>query len=179
MPTLARLGLDAKDKTMKSPPSTVQARYASPLGTVILAASDTQLMGLWFECQRHQPDNSAWVDAPDHPVLKVAAAQLADYFSGRRTVFELPLNLGAGTEFQQAVWRAMLTIPSGSTLSYAALSSLIGKPAAVRAVGAAVGRNPLCIIVPCHRVIGANGSLTGYAGGLERKIALLQLEGPP
>ena len=162
---------------MKFPPSTVQASYASPLGRVILAASDTQLMGLWFDGQRHQPDNSAWTDAPDHPVLQLAAAQLSDYFSGRRTVFELPLHLGVGTEFQQAVWRALLTIPAGSTLSYGTLSAAIGKPSAVRAVGAAVGRNPLSIIVPCHRVIGADGSLTGYAGGLERKSALLQLEG--
>ena len=102
---------------------------------------------------------------------------MTDYFAGHRTSFELPLDFGAGTDFQQAVWRALLKIPHGTTRSYGALSADIGKPTAVRAVGSAVGRNPLSIIVPCHRVMGADGSLTGYAGGLERKTALLQLEG--
>ena len=162
---------------MKFPPSTVQSRYASPLGRLFLAASDTHLVGVWFDGQCHQPDRSTWADAPDHPVLQLAAVQLGDYFFGRRTVFELPLHFGVGTDFQRTVWRALLTIPAGCTLSYGALSAAIGKPSAVRAVGAAVGRNPISIIVPCHRVIGADGSLRGYAGGLERKIALLQLEG--
>jgi methylated-DNA-[protein]-cysteine S-methyltransferase len=102
---------------------------------------------------------------------------LQQYFAGQRTLFDLPLNTATGTAFQQAVWQALLTIRPGTTCSYCTLASRIGKPAAVRAVGAAVGRNPLSIIVPCHRVIGTNGSLTGYAGGLARKTALLQLEG--
>lgn len=162
---------------MKFSKTTVQTSYESPLGRVILAATDDGLAGLWFEGQRHQPDTSAWPMVPDHPVLQQAQAQLNDYFAGRRTAFDLPLAFSLGTGFQQAVWRALLKIPHGATRSYGALSADIGKPAAVRAVGGAVGRNPLSIIVPCHRVIGADGALTGYAGGLARKTALLQLEG--
>lgn len=162
---------------MKFSASTVQAGYDSPLGRIILAASGNSLVGVWFVGQRHQPDTSTWPDAPDHPVLQLAKAQLTDYFAGCRTTFELPLDLGAGTGFQQEVWRALLEIPRGATRSYGALSRAIGKPAAVRAVGGAIGRNPLGIVVPCHRVLGAGGALTGYAGGLERKTALLQLEG--
>ena len=110
-------------------------------------------------------------------MLQAAAAQLADYFGGRRTRFELPLDLAWGTPFQQSVWQALLAIPSGRSSSYAALGRALGRPQAARAVGAAVGRNPLSIVVPCHRVLGAAGGLTGYAGGLERKTALLKLEG--
>ena len=110
-------------------------------------------------------------------MLRQAAAQLADYFAGRRDSFDLPLDLSHGTAFQQSVWQALRAIPAGQTTSYGALSAGVGKPAAVRAVGAAVGRNPISVIVPCHRVLGADGSLTGYAGGLERKTALLELEG--
>ena len=161
---------------MKYPPHIVQARHSSPLGPMILAISHDALCGLWFDGQRHQPDGSAWPESPDHPIAQRARAQLDEYFAGRRTAFDLPLNLDSGTAFQQAVWRALLTIPAGATRSYGAISADLGRPSAVRAVGGAVGRNPLSIVVPCHRVIGANGALTGYAGGLERKIALLQLE---
>jgi methylated-DNA-[protein]-cysteine S-methyltransferase len=112
-------------------------------------------------------------------VLKQATQQLMEYFAGTRTQFDLPLDLTGGTAFQQSVWQALLAIPQGATASYGQISSRIGKPAAVRAVGAAVGRNPVSIIVPCHRVMGADGSLTGYAGGLDRKTALLHLEGVP
>lgn len=162
---------------MKFHPSTVQARYDSPLGPMIVAATDTGLAGLWFEGQRHMPDTSSWPHAPDHPVLLDAMAQLRDYFAGRRTRFELPLDLQGGTAFQQSVWQALLAIPAGGTTSYGDISQQVGRPAAVRAVGAAVGRNPVSIVVPCHRVLGRDGSLTGYAGGLERKSALLELEG--
>ena len=162
---------------MNFPASTVQSNYDSPLGRIILAATDDRLVGVWFDGQRHQPDTSSWPRISDHGVLQQARAQLTDYFAGRRTSFELPLALGTGTDFQQAVWRALLKIPPGATLTYGALSAMLGKPAAVRAVAGAVGRNPLSIIVPCHRVLGANGALTGYAGGLERKAALLKLEG--
>ena len=110
-------------------------------------------------------------------MLQLAKTQLNEYFAGHRTTFELPLALDRGTDFQQAVWRALLSVPSGATVTYSELSQRVGKPAAVRAVGGAVGRNPLSIVVPCHRVLGANGALTGYAGGLERKTALLHLEG--
>jgi len=149
----------------------------SPLGGITLAATDEGLAGVWFDRQRHWPDTSGWQPDAEHPVLREAAAQLADYFAGKRQHFDLPLDLSHGTGFQQAVWQALLAIPAGRTISYGALSAGIGKPAAVRAVGAAVGRNPISVIVPCHRVLGTNGSLTGYAGGLERKSALLELEG--
>ncbi len=142
-----------------------------------LAAVNDKLIGVWFDGQRHQPDGSRWSRVSDLDVLEQTAQQLAQYFSGQRDAFDLPLDLSSGTAFQQQVWRALLDIPPGATCSYSALSAAIGKPAAVRAVGAAVGRNPLSIIVPCHRVLGADGSLTGYAGGLKRKTALLQLEG--
>lgn len=158
--------------------STVQTSCESPLGRILLAASGDQLVGLWFvEGQRHLPDASHWPDAADHPVLQQAQTQLKEYFSGQRTTFDLPLDLGGGTAFQQSVWRALLNVPCGATVTYGELSAQLGKPTAVRAVGGAIGRNPLSIIVPCHRIVGANGALTGYAGGLERKAALLQLEG--
>ncbi len=149
----------------------------SPLGRLLLCATDQGLAGAWFDHQRHWPDTAGWQRADDHPVLVEAASQLGDYFAGERQRFELPLDLSHGTEFQQAVWQALLAIPVGRTTSYGALSAGIGRAAAVRAVGAAVGRNPISVIVPCHRVLGADGSLTGYAGGLERKSALLELEG--
>jgi methylated-DNA-[protein]-cysteine S-methyltransferase len=162
---------------MKFDTSIVQVRYESPLGAMIVAATDRGLAGVWFEGQRHMPDHSSWPTRPEHPVLRQACAQLGDYFAGRRSSFDLPLDLQGGTAFQRSVWDALLAIPSGGTTSYGMLSRRIGQPAAVRAVGAAVGRNPLSIVVPCHRVLGADGSLTGYAGGLERKTALLRLEG--
>lgn len=152
-------------------------RVDSPLGGVTLAATDDGLAGLWFDRQRHLPDMSGWQADDRHPVLRAAAAQLQDYFAGTRDAFDLPLDLSHGTAFQQAVWQALRTIPSGATTSYGALSLQVGNPAAVRAVGAAVGRNPISVIVPCHRVLGADGSLTGYAGGLARKTALLTREG--
>ena len=148
----------------------------SPLGTLTLATNGDALVGVWFDGQKHQPDARAWPEIANHPVLLAAQTQLAQYFAGERTVFDMPLDLGGGTEFQQAVWRALLQIAPGDTTSYGALARSIGKPQAVRAVGAAVGRNPLSIVVPCHRVVGADGTLTGYAGGLDRKTALLALE---
>lgn len=162
---------------MKFAASTVQTGYDSPLGPMILAASGDRLVGVWFDGQRHQPVCSNWPAAARLPVLQQAKSQLDDYFAGRRTAFELPLDLSAGTAFQQQVWRALLNIARGTTCSYGALSADIGRPTAVRAVGGAVGHNPLSIIVPCHRVLGAGGALTGYAGGLARKSALLQIEG--
>ena len=170
---------------MQFHPSTVQARTDTPLGTVRLAASPTGLCGLWFDGQRHLPaplnGPLAWHEAPEHPVLRQATEQLRQYLCGERQHFDLPLDLTGGTPFQQAVWQALQRIPIGHTMSYAALGLQIGRPTAVRAVGNAVGRNPLSVVVPCHRVLGLDGSLTGYAGGLERKAALLHLEGalPP
>ncbi|APW42037.1 methylated-DNA--[protein]-cysteine S-methyltransferase [Rhodoferax saidenbachensis] len=161
---------------MKFHPSTVQSSTASPLGPMLLAASDAGLAGVWFHDQKHLPNSTAWPVQAQHPVLLRAAKQLQEYFAGQRQVFDLPLDLRGGTAFQQSVWQALLQITPGDTTSYGVLSTRIHKPLAVRAVGAAVGRNPLSVIVPCHRVLGADGSLTGYAAGLPRKQALLQLE---
>ena len=161
---------------MKFHISIVQTTWLGPLGPMVVAATDEGLAGVWFEDQRHMPDNAMWRVAPEHPILVQATRQLKEYFSGERTHFDLPLDLQGGTSFQQSVWQALLAIPSGATTSYGEISTRIGKPAAVRAVGAAVGRNPVSVIVPCHRVLGRDGSLTGYAGGLERKTALLALE---
>jgi methylated-DNA-[protein]-cysteine S-methyltransferase len=162
---------------MKLPNHTEVAHVASPLGRMHLAVAADKLVGVWFEAQAHLPDLQGYRHAPKNPVLQNAADQLAQYFAGQRINFDLPLDLSTGTAFQQSVWQALLTIPRGQTYSYKGLSLRIGKPDAMRAVGGAVGRNPLSIIVPCHRVIGARGALTGYAGGLSRKTALLQLEG--
>jgi methylated-DNA-[protein]-cysteine S-methyltransferase len=151
--------------------------YDSPLGRMLLAATDRGLAGVWFAGQRHGPDASGWPEDAAHPVLAQAVGQLRAYFAGERTTFDLPLDLQAGTPFQQSVWQALLAIPRGGTTSYAELGRRLGRPQAARAIGAAVGRNPLSVVVPCHRVLGTGGSLTGYAGGLERKTALLALEG--
>jgi methylated-DNA-[protein]-cysteine S-methyltransferase len=162
---------------MKFHPSTVRTHYAGPMGDMVVAATDQGLAGVWFEGQKHMPDHSAWPEQPAHPILRAAVAQLDDYFAGRRSTFDLPLDLQGGTPFQQSVWQALIRIPSGGTTSYGSLSERIGHARAVRAVGAAVGRNPLSVVVPCHRVVGRDGALTGYAGGLQRKTALLRLEG--
>ena len=164
---------------MKFDTHIVQAHCPSPLGTMVLAATDLGLAGVWFDGQRHQPAMNDWPAAPQHPVLLQTAEQLQQYFNGQRTAFNLPLDLRGGTPFQRVVWQALLNIDAGKTSTYGALSRQINNPTAVRAVGAAVGRNPISIIVPCHRVLGADGSLTGYAGGLDRKTALLKLEGVP
>jgi methylated-DNA-[protein]-cysteine S-methyltransferase len=153
------------------------------LGQLTLAASMLGLAGAWFEDQQHRPTalcgagNAAWPSTPAHPVLREAARQIDAYFAGELNVFNLPLDLSDGTDFQRAVWQALLVLPRGHTCTYGELSARIGRPSAVRATGGAIGRNPLSVIVPCHRVIGQGGALTGYAGGLARKRALLQLEG--
>lgn len=160
-----------------STPTVVQfATYASPLGAMTLAARANQLWGVWFNGQRHMPAMSDWLHVDSHPLLDETRNQLDAYFAGRSARFVLPLNTEQGTTFQRTVWNGLRSIPTGRTCSYADLARTIGNTAAVRAVGAAVGRNPWSIVVPCHRVVGADGSLTGYAGGLERKSALLQLE---
>lgn len=160
---------------------TILAKHTvpSPLGPILLAASPDGLRGAWFNEQAHGPAASLvaqWRSEPELPVLQAAANQLHDYFLGERQSFDLPLDLTAGTPFQIAAWMTLLQIPCGHTVSYGELAQRMGKPAAVRAAGTAIGRNPLSIFVPCHRVIGTNGSLTGYAGGLHRKQALLRLE---
>lgn len=164
---------------MKLPADLHCTNLDTPLGHLRMAAHDTALVGAWFHDQRHAPDPAVvrqWVAHDNHPVLREAARQLRDYFAHRRTGFDLPLDLSTGTAFQRAVWQALQNIEAGHTLSYSALAQRLNAPTAVRAVAAAVGRNPLSIVVPCHRVLGARGELTGYAGGLPRKAALLQLE---
>ena len=154
-----------------------QARLETPLGPITVAASAQGLAGLWFDGQAHHPGPlEAPVDA-GQPFIAQAREELERYWrGGQRGCFTVRLD-AQGTRFQQAVWRTLRDIPVGQTSSYAAVAAAAGSPAAVRAAGAAIGRNPLSILVPCHRVLGHDGSLTGYAGGLHRKQALLRLEG--
>jgi len=161
--------------TSHTAPWRAQARWASPLGPMTLVASDAGLAGVWFDAQRHHPGELPLPEDPTQRWLALAMQQLERYFAGTLPRFELPLDLH-GTPFQRRVWQALLAIPPGGTTHYAALAACAGAPAAARAVGAAVGRNPVSVIVPCHRVLGRDGSLTGYAGGLQRKQALLALE---
>jgi methylated-DNA-[protein]-cysteine S-methyltransferase len=155
---------------------TAQTTVDTPLGPMLLARSEQGLLGAWFEGQKAHPGALAAPRRDDDPLLREAATQIGDYLAGRRDGFTLALDL-RGTDFQCEVWRALRCIARGSTTSYGAIARGIGSPRAVRAVGAAVGRNPLSVLVPCHRVLGGDGSLTGYAGGLARKRALLRLEG--
>jgi methylated-DNA-[protein]-cysteine S-methyltransferase len=154
-----------------------QARLDSPLGPMTVAATSSGLAGLWFDGQAHHPGPlDAPVDA-QQAFIAQAREELARYWhGGLRGRFKVRLD-AQGTPFQQAVWRTLLDIPAGHTSTYAAVATSAGSTRAVRAAGAAIGRNPLSIIVPCHRVLGRDGSLTGYAGGLDRKQALLRLEG--
>ncbi|NYZ62561.1 methylated-DNA--[protein]-cysteine S-methyltransferase [Luteimonas sp. SJ-16] len=150
--------------------------FDSPVGRLRLAASDAGLHAVEFPLHRHPvPRPAPWHDG-DHPLLDLAARQLDGYFAGTRRTFDLPL-AAQGTPFQRAVWDALMRIPYGRTESYAGLARMLGRPTATRAVGAANGRNPLSIVVPCHRVIGASGALTGFGGGLPTKQFLLALEG--
>jgi methylated-DNA-[protein]-cysteine S-methyltransferase len=162
---------------MKNDAARACTHYDSPLGRMLIAATDDGVAGIWFVGQRHGPDSSGWRDDPAHPMLQRAIAELRGYFEGGRKQFTLPLDMRCGTPFQQSVWQALLAIPPGATSTYAELARRLGRPQAARAIGAAVGRNPVSIVVPCHRVLGTGGSLTGYAGGVERKAALLRLEG--
>ena len=149
----------------------------SPVGRLDLIASDDALVAVLWE--RDRPDRvrlEPLVDAVGHPILEMTARQLGEYFAGARTVFDIPLEF-RGPDFQTSVWRALLTIPFGETRTYGQIAAQIGRPTASRAVGAANGANPISIIAPCHRVIGADGSLTGFAGGMENKRLLLNLEG--
>jgi methylated-DNA-[protein]-cysteine S-methyltransferase len=148
----------------------------SPVGALTLVASDAGLTAILWENDRPgRVKLGALEEAPDHPVLAEAERQIQEYFAGERTSFSVPLDF-RGTDFQKSVWAALLTIPFGETRSYGEIARQIGRPGASRAVGAANGRNPLSIIAPCHRVIGTNGALTGFAGGLAAKEALLGME---
>lgn len=148
----------------------------SPVGRLTLIASSEALVGVLWEREREgRVTFEPRVRDDDHPVLVLVEEQLRQYFAGARTGFEIPLAF-VGTEFQKKVWAELLRIPYGETRSYSQIANALGNPGAVRAVGAANGRNPLSILAPCHRVVGANGSLTGFAGGLEAKQFLLSLE---
>ncbi|HEK1689197.1 TPA: methylated-DNA--[protein]-cysteine S-methyltransferase [Pseudomonas putida] len=149
----------------------------SPVGTLTLVARGERLAAVLWEEERENRVRLGEVYRDDaQPILREAARQLDEYFAGKRQRFELALDF-AGTAFQRQVWAALLTIPFGQTRSYSDIARQIGNPSAVRAVGAANGRNPISIIAPCHRVIGASGSLTGFAGGIPAKQYLLTLEG--
>jgi methylated-DNA-[protein]-cysteine S-methyltransferase len=154
----------------------VHRTLASPVGPLLLAAGDDGLRLIEFDAPRHaHPRGADWREG-DHPLLDAAEAQLREYFAGARRAFELPL-APQGTPFQVQVWRTLARIGYGETWSYARLAQAVGRPSATRAVGAANGRNPLSIVLPCHRVIGSDGSLTGFGGGLPVKRFLLELEG--
>jgi methylated-DNA-[protein]-cysteine S-methyltransferase len=149
----------------------------SPVGQLTLVARDDKLSAILWECERANRVRLGELrEANDCPVLLETEHQLQEYFAGTRSTFELELDF-TGTDFQKQVWQALLTIPFGETRSYSQIARQIGNPNAVRAVGAANGRNPISIIAPCHRVIGASGGLTGFAGGLAAKRYLLALEG--
>jgi methylated-DNA-[protein]-cysteine S-methyltransferase len=150
--------------------------YNSPLGKMLLVASDSALTGLHFVDEKYYPGVAAdWQQTPSAKMIVQARKQLDEYFAGKLTEFDLPVE-PEGTLFQCGVWLELQKIPYGTTINYGTLARRIGKPSASRAVGAANGRNPISIVIPCHRVIGANGDLTGYAGGMARKDALLRLE---
>lgn len=156
---------------------TQHLRTDSPVGVLRLTTDGEHLTGVYFTEHRHAPqDLGEPVDEDDAPpVLLAAAGQLREYFAGTRTDFDLPL-AATGTDFQQRVWEVLARIPYGTTWSYRQLADEVGSPGAARAVGAANGRNPISIVVPCHRVVGASGAITGYGGGVERKQLLLDLE---
>lgn len=161
---------------------TARRTVSSPIGPLVLESDGAALTGIRFGADGESPDpadHRPGADRPDgrttDPVLDAAAGQLEEYFDGARTEFDLPLH-AAGTAFQHEVWAGLAEIPYGRTWSYAQLAARIGRPGAARAIGAGCGRNPLPIVVPCHRVVGSDGTLTGYAGGTAVKRALLQLE---
>ena len=149
--------------------------YASPLGQILLVASDDALTGLHFVGEKYYPTIVPDWWRSDAKMIVAASKQLEEYFAGQRKNFDLAVD-PTGTPFQRNVWQALRKIPYGVTTNYGTLAQRIGKPKASRAVGAANGRNPISIVIPCHRVIGANGDLTGYAGGMARKESLLKLE---
>lgn len=152
--------------------------FRSPIGEIMLTSNGRALTGLYNENARHSPSvSAAWEENDGLSIFETAKLQLREYFDGERTAFDLKFETG-GTPFQQEVWNQLLKIPFGETLTYGEIARQIGRPKAVRAVGAANGKNPISIMIPCHRVIGLDGALTGYAGGLERKSFLLSLETP-
>jgi len=152
-------------------------QFPTPLGTMLALAVDGRVVRLDFVDAKHAPSiDPAWEDAPRDPVLRACATQVRDYFARGRAAFDFPIALG-GTAFQQRVWRAIAEVPYGETIDYAELARRAGAPGSARAAGTATGRNPIAVAIPCHRIVGSDGRLTGYAGGLDRKTHLLTLEG--
>ena len=149
--------------------------FESPIGELFLAGDEDAVSALYMERQRHRPPRDP-ASIRDDARFARPIAELREYFDGSRTAFDVGVKFDRGTEFQRQVWNGLLEIPYGETWSYGELAEHIGHPGEARAVGAANGRNPVSLIVPCHRVIGADGSLTGYGGGLDRKRWLLDLE---
>jgi methylated-DNA-[protein]-cysteine S-methyltransferase len=153
------------------------ARIPTPAGTLFATAANGALTGIYFENQQYFPrDMDEWLEDASAAPLPECARQIREYFEGKRTSFDLPL-APEGTDFQQRVWKQIARIPFGKTITYSELAKRAGAEGSARAAGAATGRNPITLVVPCHRVIGSDGSLTGYAGGLPRKTKLLELEG--
>lgn len=151
--------------------------YQSPYGRMLLVASDTALTGAYFTGQKYEPPiDGKWRRLARHAALRQAKRELGEYFAGKRTRFTIKM-APQGTHFQQSVWKAIGGVGFGRTISYGELARRVGRPGSARAAGAATGRNPIGIIVPCHRIVGSNGRLTGYAGGLAKKRSLLELEG--
>ena len=152
--------------------------HPSPVGNLLIAATDAGICGIYFEEHKHFKGKDGWLEQPTQLAaqhMKNAAAQLNEYFAGQRTEFDVALDM-TGTGFQGGVWTALTAIPFGKSVSYTQHAQGLGNPEGLRAVGSAIGKNPVSIIVPCHRVIGSSGAVTGYAGGLERKRFLLALE---
>jgi len=162
---------------MHNKPMLHSTTHPTPVGTLTLVASDRGLRAVvWLKSSRKGTGvNGRPHRNPDHPILKTTARQLDEYFSGERSTFDIPLDL-EGTRFQVAAWRSLAQIPFGTTTTYGRQAAGLGIPTAARAVGAANGANPVCIVLPCHRVIGSNGSLTGFGGGLPVKQWLLDHE---
>ncbi len=169
---------------MQFHPQTCFKQISSPWGPMTLSASPLGFNGAWFEGQQHHPETARWQASPRNDTLLQAETLLGNYWhstlrpqqAARQWLQDITLDLSGGTVFQQAVWQALMSIPHGATCSYGEVAAAIGRPSAVRAVGTAIGRNPISILIPCHRVLGGQGQLTGYAGGLWRKQALLALE---
>lgn len=154
--------------------------HQSPVGTLLIASTDNGICGIYFEEHKHFKGKDGWIkpaaQSPAAGHLAKTVQQLDEYFTGKRTAFDVALDL-SGTSFQRSVWDELTNIPFGKSVSYAQHAQKLGNPKALRAVGSAIGKNPVSIIVPCHRVIGSSGAITGYAGGVERKQFLLALEG--
>ena len=153
-------------------------QFDTPHGTMLVTATPKGLAGVYFKGQKHFPKKREWQRDARHPMLRRARRELAEYFAGKRKRFDVPLD-PQGTVFQRKIWKAISSVSFGRTLTYSEIAKRAGHAGSARAAGAATGRNPISVIVPCHRIMGSDGSLTGYAGGLNRKRALLRLESAP